>query len=201
MYWTRRSIAQRNFIKKMPRVVTFSVIGSVCAGVASSVPGGSVLEEKPISFETLFEKLGFSVDDYEPTEFQYFRDNYQRHLQQETKEMRGGDSLSEDDLKTIFIESEPVATEKKARSLNARVKGWEAENSLRFSGWSVRDAKASMGTFVGAAYKPLLQTYSEQNMTVPVFELPSEFSSVEKWGNECPTIAHIRDQSTCGSCW
>lgn len=65
----------------------------------------------------------------------------------------------------------------------------------------MRDAKKSMGTFVGPKYKPLPETYSERNMTLTAAELPSEFSALDKWGGECPTIAHIRDQSTCGSCW
>jgi cathepsin B len=32
-------------------------------------------------------------------------------------------------------------------------------------------------------------------------DLPKSYDPRDKWGKQCPSIGHIRDQSACGSCW
>jgi len=38
------------------------------------------------------------------------------------------------------------------------------------------------------------------DFSISVQDLPAQFSSIDNWPN-CPSIATIRDQSACGSCW
>ena len=83
-------------------------------------------------FDTLFRELGFSKSDYTETELDYFRENFGRHLKSDLSERRGED-LSSADMHSIFLESEPVVTGRKAVAINESLNGgmWEAENSLR----------------------------------------------------------------------
>ena len=47
---------------------------------------------------------------------------------------------------------------------------------------------------------PLPATYSALNMTNAT-ALPAAFDSRERWGKDCPSVLHVRDQAACGSCW
>jgi cathepsin B len=58
---------------------------------------------------------------------------------------------------------------------------------------SVADVKSLMGVLKGGEKAPPADHYKD---LVP----PPEFDSRTAWPG-CPSIAHIRDQSTCGSCW
>jgi hypothetical protein len=44
------------------------------------------------------------------------------------------------------------------------------------------------------------QTRPVYKTDYPELDVPKNFDAREHW-KQCPHIAHIRDQSTCGSCW
>ena len=58
---------------------------------------------------------------------------------------------------------------------------------------SVADVKSLMGVLKGGEKAPPADHYRD-------IEVPAEFDARTAWPG-CPSIAHIRDQSTCGSCW
>jgi hypothetical protein len=77
--------------------------------------------------------------------------------------------------------------------VNANTNSWTAGHNWRFNGMSVADVKSLMGVLKGGEKAPPADHYKD-------LEIPAEFDSRTAWPG-CPSIAHIRDQSTCGSCW
>ena len=58
---------------------------------------------------------------------------------------------------------------------------------------SIADVKSLMGVLKGGEKAPPADHYKD-------ITVPAEFDARTAWPG-CPSIAHIRDQSTCGSCW
>jgi hypothetical protein len=77
--------------------------------------------------------------------------------------------------------------------VNANTNSWTAGHNWRFNGMSVAEVKSLMGVLKGGEKAPPADHYKD---LVP----PAEFDSRTAWPG-CPSISHIRDQSTCGSCW
>ncbi|KAH8856081.1 Cathepsin B-like cysteine proteinase [Schistosoma japonicum] len=75
--------------------------------------------------------------------------------------------------------------------------GWKAEKSDRFH--SLHEARILMGARKEDAEmkRKRRPTVDHHNLNV---EIPSQFDSRKKWPH-CKSIAQIRDQSRCGSCW
>eukprot|EP00287_Rhodomonas_sp_CCMP768_P006065 CAMPEP_0196717786 /NCGR_PEP_ID=MMETSP1091-20130531/1134_1 /TAXON_ID=302021 /ORGANISM="Rhodomonas sp., Strain CCMP768" /LENGTH=334 /DNA_ID=CAMNT_0042058273 /DNA_START=20 /DNA_END=1024 /DNA_ORIENTATION=+ len=75
---------------------------------------------------------------------------------------------------------------------------WEAGFNSRFAGMTVAEIKTLMGALKQpeeTKAPPMLDYDSEE-----ASKLPASFDARTNWPN-CPSIGHIRDQSTCGSCW
>jgi cathepsin B len=81
--------------------------------------------------------------------------------------------------------------------INAANTTWTAGLNGRFADIPLRAAKSWMGVDMEHYLATLPAETSSDFSNVAV---PEEFDSRTNWPN-CPTIAQIRDQSTCGSCW
>jgi cathepsin B len=73
---------------------------------------------------------------------------------------------------------------------------WVAGENTRFTTDSFERIKGLMGTRRDSSRA---RTLPQRKVAVPD-SLPSSFDSRAAWP-ECTSIAHIRDQSACGSCW
>jgi cathepsin B len=80
--------------------------------------------------------------------------------------------------------------------VNSKAKGWEAGYNPKFRGMTVADIK----TLMGALKEPAHMKAPPATHYTPGFKAPASFDARTAWPN-CPSIAYIRDQSTCGSCW
>jgi cathepsin B len=70
---------------------------------------------------------------------------------------------------------------------------WQAGFSSRFEGLSRNDVADLCGVLPGGPRLPI------KNIPINAI-LPDSFDARVKWP-KCPSIAHIRDQANCGSCW
>jgi cathepsin B len=75
---------------------------------------------------------------------------------------------------------------------------WQAGLNLgsAVDGLSKSEARTLCGVKKGG---PQLEPREAFNSEV-LAALPTSFSAIQQWP-QCPSIAHIRDQSACGSCW
>jgi len=71
---------------------------------------------------------------------------------------------------------------------------WRAGFNHYFRGWDLEDMKILMGTKMD-----YIKDAAVENVEVKD-TLPSTFDCRQQWP-KCTSIDHIRDQSTCGSCW
>jgi len=83
---------------------------------------------------------------------------------------------------------------------------WTAAPAKRFQGQSyekfLRDGAGILGgdPRENAAGLPV-KTYQELVAKTGIASIPDEFNTYMKWGNVCPIMAKIQDQSACGSCY
>eukprot|EP00961_Rhodomonas_salina_P179774 2425983-Rhodomonas_salina.2 len=75
---------------------------------------------------------------------------------------------------------------------------WQAGFNPRFAGMTMAEIKTLMGARKQPeeTKAPFLKEYD----AAEAGKLPANFDARANWP-QCPSIAHIRDQSTCGSCW
>lgn len=159
----------------MRRVFGASLIGAVTAST---------------DFEYAVSQLNVDLSAFTESERNDFEKNFDRL-------MRSGEASS-NDLKTLLEMAEPLITEKKVSDLKEKInKSWEVSTNERFEGWSRFDVSKLMGTFMGDKAKKMSTVYEATNDV----ELPENFDSRQQWGDMCPSVLHVRDQATCGSCW
>lgn len=72
---------------------------------------------------------------------------------------------------------------------------WTAGHNEKFDGMDLETIKGMMGALEEPEHMKLPVKDIE-----PLEDIPESFESKEKWPS-CPSISHIWDQSTCGSCW
>ncbi|VEL34802.1 unnamed protein product [Protopolystoma xenopodis] len=72
---------------------------------------------------------------------------------------------------------------------------WTAGKTSRFH--TLSDIKRSLGVYPDPNNRQLPILCRENG---DLHDLPESFDARDHWPN-CPTIKHIRDQSSCGSCW
>ena len=76
------------------------------------------------------------------------------------------------------------------------VAGWTAGENNKFRGMTIGEVKTLMGALPETEeMKPDFKNDYPEDL-----EVPASFDARAQWP-QCPSIAHIRDQSTCGSCW
>lgn len=76
---------------------------------------------------------------------------------------------------------------------------WFSTTENRFSNATVEDVKALLGTVVGdGAYRLPLKRDAD---LLSDLELPESFDAAKQWPECADVINHVRDQSSCGSCW
>jgi len=102
-----------------------------------------------------------------------------------------GDSLSE----------VKASSQEMADYINFINTTWQAHDSPRFSGHSLEVVAGMCGSHLPDHddYKELPEREGS-NYEFIADDIPEEFDARENW-KECESIGHIRDQSSCGSCW
>eukprot|EP01063_Lacrimia_lanifica_P032213 TRINITY_DN545_c0_g2_i1.p2 TRINITY_DN545_c0_g2~~TRINITY_DN545_c0_g2_i1.p2 ORF type:complete len:326 (+),score=127.36 TRINITY_DN545_c0_g2_i1:54-1031(+) len=83
------------------------------------------------------------------------------------------------------------------KHVNAANAGWRAEVPTNFN--STDDVKALCGTFLEGHPQYKRDETIEQS-TLEASGLPASFDARDAFP-KCPVIGHVRDQSSCGSCW
>jgi len=79
-------------------------------------------------------------------------------------------------------------------AVNSAGTTWVAGVNDRFANSTLQEIASLCGSKLGGIRLP---TKPE---TLSAASIPASFDARDQWKN-CPSIAHIRDQSTCGSCW
>lgn len=90
-------------------------------------------------------------------------------------------------------EMSPAVTPALVETVNSKAYSWTAGHNWRFASMSIAEVKTLMGVLKGGEKAPPADHYRD-------IEVPAQFDARTAWPG-CPSIAHIRDQSTCGSCW
>lgn len=100
------------------------------------------------------------------------------------------------------MDGEPVWNPKMVDIINMdRTSTWTAEAPQRFKGWTLGQfRKTQLGTIVDPDHLYKLQ-YKEEPTDEQVMALPAQHNSVEAWPYCSDITGHVRDQSSCGSCW
>ncbi len=98
--------------------------------------------------------------------------------------------------------SAPATSQELADQINSMQSSWVAHESPRFKGQTLMDVKPLCGTILKTdkRFKPLPEK-SGSNFENVAANIPDSFDSRDQWGDKCPSINTIRDQSSCGSCW
>ena len=83
---------------------------------------------------------------------------------------------------------------------------WEAEFPIRFKGTAytklLRDGAGVLGGDPNEnAAKLPIKTHADLQTKTGITSIPTHFNTYMKWGNVCPILATIQDQSACGSCY
>jgi len=78
---------------------------------------------------------------------------------------------------------------------------WKASLPQTFKGMTIGQIKKTrLGAIVDNDHKFLLP-FKEQPTLKQITALPTDFSTITNWPSCAPITGHIRDQSSCGSCW
>jgi len=85
-----------------------------------------------------------------------------------------------------------------ARAVNKMNTSWTAGVNARWVGKDMNYIKRQMGTILPTPSDRRLPAKVHINFNVE--DLPASFDARTEW-SECPSIAEIRDQANCGSCW
>ena len=104
-------------------------------------------------------------------------------------------------LLVVAVAAVPFLTQERVDKINA-IPGlsWtaSADQGSTIGGASLQSIKALLGAKTRIKRTDIpLRTFSKEERDVPV---PESFDSAAHW-KQCPSIAEIRDQSACGSCW
>lgn len=97
----------------------------------------------------------------------------------------------------------PASSSEIAEKINSMQSSWTAHESPRFAGQTLGDVKKLCGTILKSdkRFKNVPEKAgSNYENIVGGAGIPASFDARTQW-SQCPSIGHIRDQSSCGSCW
>ena len=83
------------------------------------------------------------------------------------------------------------------QAVAAKASTWTAGKNQRFHGMTLGEVKTLMGALPEPAE---MKAGPRSNYPEELSLIPKNFDARKHWP-QCPQIGHIRDQSTCGSCW
>lgn len=83
--------------------------------------------------------------------------------------------------------------------VNSRQDLWTATSNNKFSTYTEEEKRALMG--VNHVSNSIQARRTLSNTRHENVELPESFDAREEWGDFCPSVRQVRDQSSCGSCW
>jgi cathepsin B len=85
--------------------------------------------------------------------------------------------------------------------INNNQKLWTAKLSAKFAHMTEAGKKRLINGVKMIEVPPTDREINEMtHPEIPDDTIPDTFDAIQQWAN-CPSIAHIRDQSACGSCW
>jgi len=83
--------------------------------------------------------------------------------------------------------------------INSRQDLWTATTDNKFSKYTEEEKRALMGVnHVQNSVNARRKLASTRHSNVA---LPDSFDARDQWGDQCPSVKQVRDQSSCGSCW
>jgi len=88
--------------------------------------------------------------------------------------------------------AEVLDLESVANTVNSQKSSWVAGYNARFHKMTADDVRVQLGALRGG---PILPEKKATGIAVP-----ENFDARTNWPN-CPSIAEVRDQGSCGSCW
>lgn len=99
------------------------------------------------------------------------------------------------------VSAEPAITQAFVDEINSKQSLWKAHIPARFADAELDDIKALCGTILKGSkdYKEVLEPKIEDGAWTT--DVPAEFDVRTSWPNCANVSGHIRDQSSCGSCW
>ena len=108
-------------------------------------------------------------------------------------------------LQVVHIQAEQTLAGQEAilKRVNSLQTTWKAGSSHRFEGLTLNSIKSQLGALEEDANEDNDVDYlsrGDGDGLLSDYQLPDNFDPREKWKN-CSTIAEIRDQGSCGSCW
>lgn len=102
-------------------------------------------------------------------------------------------------MSAVQLETEQLLLGHKTISerVNSLQTTWKAGSNNRFEGLTLDSIKTQLGVLQEETNKV---DYLGNGGLLSDTKLPDNFDARETWKN-CSTIAEIRDQGSCGSCW
>lgn len=97
--------------------------------------------------------------------------------------------------------AEPAITQALVDEINSKQSLWEAHVPARFANAELDVVKALCGTILKGkpGYNEVLEPKESDGAWAT--DIPAEFDVRTNWPNCASVSGHIRDQSSCGSCW
>eukprot|EP00812_Abedinium_dasypus_P014036 NODE_754_length_1375_cov_1277.277273.p1 GENE.NODE_754_length_1375_cov_1277.277273~~NODE_754_length_1375_cov_1277.277273.p1 ORF type:complete len:371 (+),score=93.74 NODE_754_length_1375_cov_1277.277273:64-1113(+) len=96
----------------------------------------------------------------------------------------------------------PAITQELVDEINSKQSSWTAHVSPRFATAEMDDVKILCGTVMRGdeRYREVLDE-KQETVDEAAAPIPSSFDVRTQWPNCASVSGHIRDQSSCGSCW
>lgn len=97
------------------------------------------------------------------------------------------------------LESSPAVTQTLVDSINSMGTTWKAAIPAKFQNATLADVRKYMGTILRG--DPRHEELPAKTDFPHVESLPENFDARTAWPQCSNVIGHVRDQSSCGSCW
>ena len=78
---------------------------------------------------------------------------------------------------------------------------WKAEVSVKFYTATTEDVKKLLGTILPGSERFIAPDVEKKDFLTATEDIPESFDGRLAWPQCADIIGHVRDQSSCGSCW